>query len=109
MTQRERKLVDLTPYYLAQRRRRRRRERLYRLLALLPQDLSLGLLILYGVLRLLLAPQVPFSYYVGPLTLLWPASFLLLTVSYTAHCLLWDGPPRRRRRPGPPRPPRRAA
>ena len=89
MTQRERKLVDLTPYYLAQRRRRRRRERLYRLLALLPQDLSLGLLILYGVLRLLLAPQVPFSYYTGPLSILWPLAFLSLLTSYISDCVLW--------------------
>ena len=74
----------------AARRRRRRRQRLYFFLAVVPQDLSLGVLALYGLLRLLLTPQIPFSYYLGPLTLLWPLAFLLLAVSYTAHCLLWE-------------------
>ena len=42
--------------------RERRRARRYFLLALVPQRLALAALILYGILRLLLAPEVPFSY-----------------------------------------------
>lgn len=70
--------------------RRCRRERLYVLFALTPQYMALGALVLYALLRLLLTPHVPFTYYIGPLTLLWPAAYLLLLVSYVADKLLWD-------------------
>ena len=72
-----------------QRARARRQQRLYFLLALVPQRLALAALALYGVLRLLLAPEVPFSYYTGPLSALWPLAFLLLLTSYAADCALW--------------------
>ena len=52
--------------------RRERREKLYVIFALTPQYMALGALLLYALLRVLLTPQVPFSYYVGPLVLLWP-------------------------------------
>jgi len=68
---------------------RRRRERLYFLLAIVPQRLSLASLVLYGVLRLLFAADVPFSYYMGPLTLLWPAAFFFLLLSYVSDLFLW--------------------
>lgn len=71
-------------------RRRERRERLYVVFALIPQYLALGTLVLYGLLRLALTPQVPFSYYIGPLTMLWPLAYLFLLVSYVADKLLWE-------------------
>lgn len=71
-------------------RRRKRREKLYVLFALTPQYMALGALLLYALLRVFLAPQVPFTYYVGPLSLLWPAAYVLLLVSYVADKLLWD-------------------
>ena len=71
-------------------RRQARRERLYFLLALLPQYLSLGALTLYALLRLLLAPEIPFSCYTGPLVLLWPAAYLLLLLSFLSDRLLWE-------------------
>ena len=74
------------------RARTRRRQRLYFLLALVPQRLALAALILYGILRLLLAPEVPFSYYTGPLWALWPLAFLFLLVSYISDCVLWWEP-----------------
>ena len=70
-------------------RRERRWERIYFLFARLPQYLSLGALALYAVLRLLLVPEVPFSYYIGPLSVLWPLSFFLLLLSYVSDLLLW--------------------
>ena len=73
-----------------ERERQRRRQQLYFLLALVPQRLALAALVLYGVLRLLLAPEVPFSYYTGPLSTLWPLAFLLLLVSYVSDGLLWQ-------------------
>ena len=69
--------------------RQRRMQRLYFLLALVPQRLTLSVLALYGVLRLVLTPQVPFSYYTGPLSALWPLAFLLLLTSYISDCILW--------------------
>ena len=72
-----------------ERERQRRRQQLYFLLALVPQRLALAALVLYGVLRLLLAPEVPFSYYTGPLSILWPLAFCLLLTSYISDCLLW--------------------
>ena len=69
---------------------RARKERLYFLLATVPQYLSLASLVLYAVLRVLLAPEVPFSYYMGPLSLLWPAAFFFLLTSYVADILLWE-------------------
>ena len=72
------------------RARTRRRQRLYFLLALVPQRLALAALALYAVLRLVLAAEVPFSYYIGPLSLLWPLALLLLLVSYVSDCLLWQ-------------------
>ena len=81
---------------LAERRREReqtrRQARRYFLLALVPQRLALAALILYGILRLLLAPEVPFSYYTGPLWALWPLAFLFLLVSYISDCVLWWEP-----------------
>ena len=70
--------------------RRERREKLYVIFALTPQYMALGALLLYALLRVLLTPQVPFSYYVGPLVLLWPAAYLLLLLSYVSDKLLWD-------------------
>jgi hypothetical protein len=83
------KVID----FAACRRRekeRLRKERLYFCLAIVPQYLSLASLLLYALLRLLLAGSVPFSYYMGPLTLLWPASFFFLLTSYIADILLWE-------------------
>ena len=51
---------------------------------------AMGALLLYALLRVLLTPQVPFSCYVGPMVLLWPAAYLLLLLSYVADKLLWD-------------------
>lgn len=70
--------------------RRARRERLYVLLALTPQYMALGALVLYALLRLVLTPHIPFSRYTGPLFLLWPAAYVLLLVSYVSDKLLWD-------------------
>ena len=42
-----------------------------------------------AALRLLLTPQVPFSCYIGPLSVLWPLAFGLLLLSYVSDCLLW--------------------
>ena len=81
-------VIDLARHR-RQRARIRRRQRLYFLLALIPQRLALAALVLYGVLRLLLAPGVPFSYYTGPLSALWPLAFVLLLTSYVSDCLLW--------------------
>jgi len=61
---------------------------LYFYFALLPQYMALGTLVLYGLLRLLLTPHVPFSYYVGPLSILWPVAYVFLLVSYTADKII---------------------
>lgn len=83
------KVIDFAAYRRREKARIRK-ERLYFFLAVIPQYLSLAALVLYGVLRLLFAADVPFSYYVGPLTLLWPAAFFLLLTSYVADILLWE-------------------
>ena len=72
-----------------ERERARRQARRYFLLALVPQRLALAALVLYGILRPLAAPEVPFSYYTGPLSILWPLAFLFLLVSYISDLLLW--------------------
>lgn len=73
-----------------QNRAQRRREKLYYLLAIIPQRLSLGTLILYALLRVLIAPDLPLTYYTGPLFLLWPLAFFFLLVSYISDWLLWE-------------------
>jgi len=83
------KVIDIRSYYHRQALRRRR-ETAYFLLAVVPQYLSLGALVLYGLLRVTLAGHIPFSYYVGPLTLLWPISFFFLLTSYVCDILLWE-------------------
>lgn len=82
------KVIDLAE---ARRRERaaQRRDRWYFLLAVVPQYLSLAALALYALLRVTVAAAVPFSYYMGPLTVLWPAAFLLLLLSYVSDLLLW--------------------
>ena len=82
------KVIDLTPY-LRQQRKSRHQELAYTLLALWTQYLSLGALLFYGLLRMLLTPQVPLGTYSGPLALLWPVSYILLLSSYVADRLLW--------------------
>ena len=77
------KIIDLTPY-LRQTRSYRRRELAYTLLALWTQYLSLGALVLYGLLRLAVCPEIPLGAYIGPLAVLWPASYALLLVSCCA-------------------------
>lgn len=78
-------VVDLTPYL----RRNRRRDVLYTVLALWTQYLSLGVLVLYGALRLLLCPHIPLGSYTGPLAVLWAVSFVLLLTSYVSDLVLW--------------------
>ena len=82
------KVIDLTPCR-AQVRRAGRREAVRDLLPLWTQYLSLGALLLYGLLRAALCPGVPLGTYSGPLALLWPASFFLLLASYVSDHLLW--------------------
>ncbi len=81
-------VIDLTACR-RERARDQRRQRWYVLLALVPQRLSAAVLALYAALRLLLTPQVPFSCYIGPLSVLWPLAFGLLLLSYVSDCLLW--------------------
>ena len=83
------KVIDLNEY----RRKRaaaRRREMMYYWLAIVPQRLSLGTLLLYGLLRLLLARDIPFAYYAGPLSMLWPVAFIFLVISYVSDLFLWE-------------------
>lgn len=82
------KVIDFAS--VRREKERRRRERLYYLMAIVPQRLSLASLVLYGLLRLLFAADVPFSYYMGPLTLLWPAAFFFLLISYISDLFLWE-------------------
>ena len=82
-------VIDLEAYR-RERARRRRRERLYYLLAIVPQRLCLGTLVLYALLRAVAAPEVPLTCYTGPLFLLWPLAFLFLLVSYVSDWLLWE-------------------
>lgn len=63
----------------------------YRVLVLWSQYFSLGLLLLYGLLRVLLTPDVPPGEYGGLLSLLWPASYILLLVSTLSEQLLETG------------------
>lgn len=72
------KVIDLT----ARLRRARRRERARILLALWTQYLSLGALVLYGVLRAAVCRGAPLGTYCGPLVLLWPLSYGLLLASW---------------------------
>lgn len=83
------KVIDLTPYLRARSRQARRREWMYTVLALWSQYLSLGALLLYGLLRAAVCPHIPLGAYSGPLAALWPASFLLLLISYVSDLLLW--------------------
>ena len=62
---------------------------LHTLLALWTQYLSLAVLLLYALLRVVLAGSIPLGQYSGPLSLLWPLSFLLLLTSYCSDLLLW--------------------
>ena len=78
-------VIDLTPYI----RRNRCREWVYTALALWTQYLSLGALLLYGVLRAVLYPHVPVGAYSGPLAVLWAVSFFLLLTSYVSDLMLW--------------------
>ena len=80
--------IDLAPY-LRRRRRDRRQAVLHTLLALWTQYLSLAVLVLYALLRVVLAGSIPLGQYSGPLSLLWPLSFLLLLTSYCSDLLLW--------------------
>lgn len=82
------RVIDLTPY-LRRRRRDRRQAVLHTLLALWTQYLSLAVLLLYALLRVVLAGSIPLGQYSGPLSLLWPLSFLLLLTSYCSDLLLW--------------------
>jgi len=83
------KVIDLTPH-LAQARRSRLRDRMYTVLALWTQYMSLGALVLYALLRLTLFDAAPLGRYSGPLALLWPISFALLLTSYVSDLLLWQ-------------------
>ena len=82
------KVIDLAPY-LRRRRRDQRQAVLHTLLALWTQYLSLAVLLLYALLRVVLAGSIPLGQYSGPLSLLWPLSFLLLLTSYCSDLLLW--------------------
>lgn len=82
------KVIDLSPY-LRRRRRDRRQAVLHTILAVWTQYLSLASLVLYALLRAILAGGVPLGQYSGPLALLWPLSFLLLLTSYCCDLLLW--------------------
>lgn len=82
------KVIDLTPYFI-QERRTGRREWLHTVLALWTQYLSLAVLVLYGLLRLTVCRGAALGCYSGPLALLWPLSFALLLTSYLADRLLW--------------------
>ena len=82
------RVIDLTPH-LRRRRRDRRQAVLHTVLALWTQYLSLGCLLLYALLRAILAGDVALGQYSGPLAALWPASYFLLLASYSFDKLLW--------------------
>lgn len=82
------KVIDFAPY-LQRSRRAHRRDMMYTALALWTQYASLGVLVLYGLLRLVLCPQVAPGSYSGPLAVLWPVSFVLLLTSYVSDLVLW--------------------
>ena len=87
MYEEESKLIDLTPRL----RRDRLREALYPPLALWTQYLSLGALVLYGLLRLAVCPGMPLGTYSGPLFLLWPLSYILLLTSWLTDMFAASG------------------
>lgn len=82
------KVIDLTPH-LQRRRRNRRQAVLHMILALWTQYLSLGCLLLYALLRVVLTGSIPLGQYSGPLAVLWPISYFLLLASYSFDKLLW--------------------
>ena len=82
------KVIDLTPYF-QRRRRSRRRAALHTVLAVWTQYLSLGCLLLYALLRVVLTGSIPLGQYSGPLAVLWPISYFLLLASYSFDKLLW--------------------
>ena len=63
------KVIDLTPH-LQRRRRNRRQAVLHTVLALWTQYLSLGCLLLYALLRVVLTGSIPLGQYSGPLAVL---------------------------------------
>ena len=83
------KVIDLTPH-LAQARRSRRRDQMHVIFALWTQRLCVGVLVLYGLLRLTVFDAAPLGRYSGPLAVLWPVAFLLLLISYISDLLLWQ-------------------
>ena len=83
------KVIDLRPQLKSRRRRSMLREWTYTVLALWTQHLSLGALVLYGLLRVLVCPEIPLGRYTGPLAALWVVSFFLLLTSYVSDLLLW--------------------
>ena len=78
------KVIDLTPH-LQRRRRNRRQAVLHTVLALWTQYLSLGCLLLYALLRVVLTGSIPLGQYSGPLAV----SYFLLLASYSFDKLLW--------------------
>ena len=82
------RVIDLTPH-LRRRRRDRRQALLHTILAVWTQYLSLGCLLLYALLRVVLTDGIPLGQYSGPLAALWPASYFLLLASYSFDKLLW--------------------
>lgn len=78
------RIIDLTPCL----RRRGRRELLCEALAVWSQYLSLGVLVLYGLLRLTVCPGTPLGGYSGPLALLWPLSYALLLTSFLTDAFM---------------------
>ena len=83
------KVIDLTPH-LAQARRHRRRDQMHTIFALWTQYLCVGVLVLYGLLRLTVFDSAPLGSYSGPLAVLWPVAFFLLLISYISDLLLWQ-------------------
>ena len=83
------KVIDLTPH-LAQMRRDRRRDQMHMIFALWTQRMCVGVLVLYGLLRLTIFDDAPLGRYSGPLAVLWPVAFFLLLISYVSDLLLWQ-------------------
>lgn len=84
------KLLLLISHLKKHSREFSRQELLYTVLALWCQYLSFAALAVYGILRVLLATDVPLGQYSGPLELLWPVSYVLLLVSSAADRILWQ-------------------
>ena len=82
------RVIDLTPH-LRRRRRDRRQALLHTILAVWTQYLSLGCLLLYALLRVVLMDGIPLGQYSGPLAALWPISYFLLLASCCFDRLLW--------------------